>query len=71
MWQHIQLTVTNRSRAYPHCLFKRFFESLYFRYLIFEVLYGLVAQLVRAPPCHGGGRGFESHPGRKHMVVFV
>ena len=26
--------------------------------------YGLVAQLVRAPPCHGGGRGFESHPGR-------
>ena len=26
--------------------------------------YGLVAQLVRAPPCHGGGRGFESHSGR-------
>ena len=25
---------------------------------------GLVAQLVRAPPCHGGGRGFEPHPGR-------
>ena len=23
-----------------------------------------MAQLVRAPPCHGGGRGFESHPGR-------
>ena len=27
-------------------------------------MYGLVAQLVRAPPCHGGGRGFEPHPGR-------
>ena len=27
-------------------------------------IYGLVAQLVRAPPCHGGGRGFEPHPGR-------
>ena len=27
-------------------------------------LFGPVAQLVRAPPCHGGGRGFESHPGR-------
>ena len=30
----------------------------------FVFLYGLVAQLVRAPPCHGGGRGFESHLGR-------
>ena len=27
--------------------------------------YGLVVQLVRTPPCHGGGRGFESHPGRQ------
>ena len=25
---------------------------------------GLVAQLVRAPPCHGGGHGFESRLGR-------
>ena len=29
-----------------------------------NTLYGPVAQLVRAPPCHGGGRGFEPHPGR-------
>ena len=28
---------------------------------------GLVAQLVRAPPCHGGGRGFEPHPGRHYF----
>ena len=28
------------------------------------ISFGPVAQLVRAPPCHGGGRGFESHPGR-------
>ena len=27
-------------------------------------LNGLVVQLVRMPPCHGGGREFESHPGR-------
>ena len=27
-------------------------------------IYGLMAQLVRAPPCHGGGRGFESLWGR-------
>ena len=26
--------------------------------------FGLVAQLVRAPPCHGGGHGFESRLGR-------
>ena len=27
-------------------------------------MFGPVAQLVRAPPCHGGGREFESHLGR-------
>ena len=27
-------------------------------------IYGSVVQLVRTPPCHGGGRGFESHPSR-------
>ena len=31
--------------------------------MVFKV-HGLVAQLVRAPPCHGGGRGFESLLGR-------
>ena len=31
--------------------------------------FGPVAQLVRAPPCHGGGRGFESHPGRFGIVA--
>ncbi len=27
-----------------------------------------VAQLVRAPPCHGGGREFESRPVRLHCA---
>ena len=32
------------------------------------IIYGLVAQLVRAPPCHGGGHGFESRLGRLWWV---
>ncbi len=30
---------------------------------------GLVVQLVRMPPCHGGGRGFESRPDRKAVPL--
>ena len=33
------------------------------------MLIGPVVQLVRMPPCHGGGRGFESHPGRHYASV--
>ena len=32
-------------------------------------IYGLVVQLVRMPPCHGGGRRFEPVPGR-HFFIF-
>ena len=32
---------------------------------------GLVAQLVRAPPCHGGGRRFESDLGRLYGNIHV
>ena len=31
------------------------------------MLFGPVAQLVRAPPCHGGGQGFEPPSGRLHV----
>ena len=30
-----------------------------------------MAQLVRAPPCHGGGRGFESHSGRLQKALIA
>ena len=45
----------------------RFFVGADGRLLFFDcdnLLFGLVAQLVRAPPCHGGGREFKSLPGR-------
>ena len=29
--------------------------------------FGSVVQLVRMPPCHGGGRGFESRPVRRSL----
>ena len=31
-------------------------------------IYGLVVQLVRMPPCHGGGRRFEPVPGRHFFI---
>ena len=34
-------------------------------------MYGLVAQLVRAPPCHGGGHGFEPHSGRLDVISVI
>ena len=30
-----------------------------------------MAQLVSAPPCHGGGRGFESHSGRLYATAYI
>ena len=41
-------------------------DEIEFSVCSFEGIYlcGPVAQLVRAPPCHGGGRGFESLLGR-------
>jgi hypothetical protein len=31
--------------------------------------FGFIAQLVRAPPCHGGGRGFKSHWSRNATLA--
>ena len=37
--------------------------------ILYLNIYGPMAQLVRAPPCHGGGRRFESDSGRFYAVV--
>ncbi len=34
-------------------------------------VFGFIAQLVRAPPCHGGGRGFKSHWSRMVNEVYT
>ena len=34
---------------------------------MYNAFNGPVAQLVRAPPCHGGGRRFDPVPGRLHF----
>ena len=41
-------------------LYKSFFKPVH-------TGFGPVVQLVRTPPCHGGGREFESHPGRQFV----
>ena len=41
-----------------HCI------EIFFYLCITLIKDGLVVQLVRMPPCHGGGRGFESRPDR-------
>ena len=53
---------------------KRFDLVFGFEGMIVYILYlynGPVAQLVRAPPCHGGGRRFESVLGRLHKEIYV
>ena len=53
---------------YLMCSFERaIFQRVY---LLIAKAIGLVAQLVRAPPCHGGGRGFEPHPGRYSKIAY-
>ena len=43
----------------------------YYLYLSGLLTNGPVVQLVRMPPCHGGGRGFEPHPGRLYSTEYI
>ena len=46
-------------------------SGFFFSYAVLKVhtYIGPVAQLVRAPPCHGGGREFESLLGRLNGII--
>ena len=59
----MQLTVTNRSKAYPEGYVLKLKDGC-IQCVVLNVQCGLLAQLVRAPPCHGGGQGFKSLIGR-------
>ena len=66
----MELTVTNRSRVWPGTVDRKAVGRRMLRVCSFEGTWsdGPVAQLVRAPPCHGGGHGFESRLGRSHKA---
>ena len=64
------MKVLDRIRMYEVYLMCSFERAIFQRvYLLIAKAIGLVAQLVRAPPCHGGGRGFEPHPGRLQLYI--
>ena len=68
----MELTDTNRSRAWPSKVIGRMKENIscmQFWRCIASIEDGPVAQLVRAPPCHGGGREFESLLGRLYGII--
>ena len=44
--------------------FRNGLKVQYYYYLCI-LNHGPVVQLVRMPPCHGGGRGFETRPDRR------
>jgi hypothetical protein len=46
-------------------LFQRIAEKCLMPLYLHSRIFGSVVQLVRMPPCHGGGRGFESRPVRQ------
>ena len=48
---------------------RKILKILKLDYLCTPSNYGPVVQLVRMPPCHGGGRGFESRPVRKNLHI--
>ena len=61
VWEHSSVGRASALQAEGH----RFEPCCSHQRISADVKCGPVAQLVRAPACHAGGRGFEPHPGRQ------
>jgi hypothetical protein len=60
----------NRALLFSHIFFHFFIDLFGLKRMNLHICTpnknGPVVQLVRMPPCHGGGRGFESRPDRRN-----
>ena len=67
LFSYLRLILSETLRSHLALCLRDAHDPIFLR----KIESGLVAQLVRAPPCHGGGRGFEPHPGRYNSGILA